>query len=113
MMRGRPGLRLLQYSAIYLTISVFAVGLLLFDTHTQSPPGAAGWIALLLMVLPVIYTGEWLSGGMLYRALESLEGLPAQSFRLQWWHVFHFATMCILYAVTDVVILEWAARITP
>jgi hypothetical protein len=113
MMDRRPNLRLLQYAAIYLTISVFAAGLLLFDTRAQAPPESTDWLVLLLIVLPVIYAGEWLSGGMLYHALASLQDLQSQPFRLRWWLMFYYATMCILFAVTAVVIFEWVARVTP
>jgi hypothetical protein len=103
----RKSSQLLLFIVIYISVSVFGTALLLFDTWPQPPPSAVEWLLLLLMVLPVILIGEWLSGGVLRDALLAVIGNGTLPFQIRWWRVFYYSVMCILFATTAVALLEW------
>jgi hypothetical protein len=103
--------RSLEIAFIYLSVSVFAAAFLLLDTGLQHPPSATDWALLLLLEIPILSTGEWLSGGILRNALLTVRDLASQPFRMQWWHIFYYSMMCILFAVTAVSIFEWMQRV--
>lgn len=94
--------------AVYLSVGIYAILLLLID-RSESRPSAVEWLLLLLTVLPVVYTGEWLSGGVLRYALLSILYARSLPFRTRWWRVFYYSMICIVFAITAVVVFEWVA----
>jgi hypothetical protein len=96
---------------IYISVSVFATALLLFDTWPKPPSSPVEWLLLFLMIVPVVLIGEWLSGGVLRNALLGVNGDGTQSFHMRWWRVFYYSVMCILFATTTVAIFEWTRRL--
>jgi hypothetical protein len=104
-------MRSLRFLAVYASVSVFAVALLLFDTWPKPPSSAIEWLLLFGMVLPVILVGEWLSQGVLKDALLTMLEDGSQPFQTRWWRVFYYAVMCLLFATTTVAIFEWTRRL--
>jgi hypothetical protein len=91
---------------IYASVALFAMALLIFDTWPLPPESPIEWLFLLLLVIPMVLTGEWLSGGVLRNALTALTSQADGQSRAGWWRVFYYCVMCMLFATATVAIYE-------
>jgi hypothetical protein len=101
----------LRSMALYASVAMFTVALLLFDTWSSPLASPLEWLLLLLLVIPVVLIGEWLSGGILRNALAGLASPEGQPFHTRWWRVFYYSVMCVLFATATVSIFEWARHV--
>jgi hypothetical protein len=102
---------LLTFALNYFCVSIFGTALLLFDIWPKPPSAPVEWLLLFLMVVPVVSTGEWLSGGVLRNALLDVIGSETQPLPMRCWRVFYYSVMCILFSTTTVAIVEWIRRL--
>jgi hypothetical protein len=98
----------LRFNRVYLIVSLFAAAALLVDTWPQHPKSLLHWALLLLIALPVIVLGEWLTDGLVNNPLSEIIERGTRRSSFSWARIAYYLAIYVLFGIAAVTLFHWA-----